>query len=272
MDATLQSSADLEQATADEPSVTLRPSNKAKRNYRNKRSDEDDIEQDPDKGSTVDSSSPYVQSQNAQNLGEVYPGLARLSFMDQEKGLTEDDEGGDGGERDTSLGIKKSRRPLQQKPQSQSSSGPGGESSSGETMDVESVAQSETMTETGIPPMTSPSALSSASGSGSSLVEIRETGSVTKGRGVFSTAIEILKPGTLVFKELGYSRVVNDASLSHVCSACFKDVRDEIGEDEASGSVPAGGQRKLVRCAGCKVVWYCNKASMIHMRGIECHG
>ncbi|KAK3828901.1 MAG: hypothetical protein J3Q66DRAFT_323859 [Benniella sp.] len=289
MDATLQSSVDLEQATAagDEPSVTLRPSNKAKRNYRNKRSDEDDIEDDPgvdgeqqqapDKGFTVDSSSPYVQSQNAQNLGEVYPGLARLSFMDQEKGLVEDgDEGGDGGEDAASLGTKKPRRPLQQRLQSQGSSGPGGESSSGETMDVESVVQSETMTETRIPPMTSPSALSSASGPGSNLVEIRETGSVIKGRGVFSTAIEILKPGTLVFKELGYCRVVNDASLSNVCSACFKDVRDEIGEDEASGSVPVGGQRKLVRCAGCKVVWYCNKTCQIKdwkvHHQLECQG
>ncbi|KAI8361590.1 hypothetical protein B0O80DRAFT_163478 [Mortierella sp. GBAus27b] len=253
MDTTLPSIPDPEQGTSTpETSTTLRPSNKAKRNYRSKRNDEEDIDDDPEAGheqtleSTTASSQPLIQSQNAQNLGEVYPGLARLSFLDQEKGLGEDGE--ELGS--ASLDANRPRRPLQQKQRTPPE--PTGDHSSGGSMQIKSTGSR-------LPPMTSPSARSSASASGSSLVEIRETGCEAKGRGVFLAATEILKPGTLMFRELGYCQVVNDASLSQVCSACFKDVREEVGEDEATGAVPAGTQRKLVRCGGCKVVWYCNK-------------
>ncbi|CAO3563667.1 unnamed protein product [Mortierella alpina] len=128
-----------------------------------------------------------------------------------------------------------------------------------------------------VPPASSPSALSAGTKTGASLVEIKETGLIGKGRGVFSSAAEVLKPGTLVFKELGFCQVVNDASLSLVCSACFKDTREEQGDDEKSaGGISASGQRKLVRCAGCKVVWYCNKACQVKdwklHHQMECQG
>ncbi|KAF9987688.1 hypothetical protein BGZ65_002429 [Modicella reniformis] len=267
MDVTPQSASHSDQPPAEavaELSATFRPSNKTKRNYRSKKNDADEIEddhgadveqtQEPEQDLTdsIDTSSmPYVQSQNAQNLGEVYPALARLSFLDQEKGLAKGEEEDDGEKEAMTLGVKP-RRPLWQKPQQ----------NMGEKMAVEGEsAQGEATTRTRVPPMTSPSALSSVSGSGSgsgsSLVEIRETGSVAKGRGVFSAAAEILKTGTLIFRELGYCQVVNDASLSQVCSACFKDVREEVGEDEGSGAVPAGGQRiqKSMTNSVMKDVW-----------------
>ncbi|KAF8941447.1 hypothetical protein EDD21DRAFT_353425 [Dissophora ornata] len=285
-----------------EPTVALRPSGKARRNYRSKRRDSDNEDEDQQQqqqgegmkeqgeqhskdtniddasSSTASSTLPYIQSQNAQNLGEVYPGLARLSFLDQEQGSGETGEDVDGSS-GTPLSIKKSRRPLQQKPQPHRAEneveGSSAEKSGQEEEGKSTVPEASAVVE--LPPATSPSALSS--GTGSNMVEIGDTGLAGKGRGLYSAAKEVLKSGTLVFKELGYCQVVNDASLSQVCSACFKDVREELGEGEpaaSSGAVPAGGQRKLVRCAGCKVVWYCNKTCQIKdwklHHQLECQG
>ncbi|KAG9325927.1 hypothetical protein KVV02_005771, partial [Mortierella alpina] len=275
-------------------SPTLRPStNRTKRQYRTKpRGDESDDgiqervpAEDRNLSSTSAASSttkaaaiaagsnlPYVQSQNAQNIAEVYPGLARLSFLDQEQTTHEQDL-----DSSASLFGAKTRRPLQQKSQPVSMSQEG----SVPTQPDGSMAKAcpAERPKTSMPPASSPSALSAGTKTGTTLVEIKETGSVGKGRGVFSSATEVLTPGMLVFKELGYCQVVNDASLSQVCSACFKDTREEQGEDEkatSSGGISASGQRKLVRCAGCKVVWYCNKACQIKdwklHHQIECQG
>ncbi|KAF9183752.1 hypothetical protein BGZ51_003814 [Haplosporangium sp. Z 767] len=297
MDATLQSTATSEQpltsATPVAPALRSGNANRTKRNYRTKKrdgdsQDEDEHDQSQDIGmdsndsiqdfasTTAGSSLPYVRSQNAQNLAEVYPGLARLSFLDQdqEQQLGEAGEGHDGAF--SSLGSKKPQRPLQQKSQPESLRQ--GEVPPPYEDELVVAFQAPQSTGSSIPPTTSPSAVSSGTRSGSSLMGIKETGSVTKGRGLFSAATEVLKPGTLVFRELGYCQVVNDASLTHVCSACFKDTREEQGEDEkaSSGGISASGQKKLVRCAGCKVVWYCNKTCQIKdwklHHQLECQG
>lgn len=279
MDPTVENSSSDEHAvaavTATTPtvlsSVTPSPTNKTKRNYRTKKRDtssdnehdadevmKDDIQtesaQQPQQPAASSSNLPYVQSQNAQNIGEVYPGLARLSFLDQGSGV----EGGET-EQEGRLGATRLRRPLQQKSlpsQHQPSS------TSAEEGGEQIIASQSVMETLAAPPSTSPSATSSGIGSESSLIEIKDTALERKGRGLFSAAKDALTAGTLVFKEMGYCQVVNDASLSSVCSACFKDTREEQGEDEKSasaGGVSASNQRKLVRCAGCKVVWYCNK-------------
>ncbi|KAF9135363.1 SET and MYND domain-containing protein 3 [Mortierella sp. GBA39] len=278
-------------ATATTPtspsSATPSRSNKTKRNYRTKKHDtSSDNEHDPDEvmkddtqtestyqpqqpAASSSSSLPYVQSQNAQNIGEVYPGLARLSFLDQDStvGGETEQEGG--------LGATRPRRPLQQKslPSQQQPSSTSAE-------EREQTIASQPVVETlAAPPLTSPSATSSGISSESSLVEIKDTALENKGRGLFSAAKDVLKAGTLVFKEMGYCQVVNDASLPSVCSACFKDTREEQGEDEKSasaGGISASNQRKLVRCAGCKVVWYCNKTCQIKdwklHHQLECQG
>ncbi|KAF9941895.1 SET and MYND domain-containing protein 3 [Mortierella alpina] len=215
------------------PSPTLRPStNRTKRQYRTKpRGDESDDGNDQERvpaqdgnlsssaeSSTIkaaatatataaESNLPYVQSQNAQNIAEVYPGLARLSFLDQEQATHEQDL-----DSSTSLFGAKTRRPLQQKSQPVSMSQEG----SDRTQPDGSMAKacSAQRPKTCLPPASSPSALSAGTKTGTALVEIKETGSLGKGRGVFSSATEVLTPGMLVFKELGYCQVVNDASLS----------------------------------------------------------
>ncbi|KAF9933603.1 SET and MYND domain-containing protein 3 [Linnemannia zychae] len=227
------------------PPPTLARSTKSKRNYRTKKRNGSDNENESDadmidhtesqtesSNSNTSSNFPFVQSQNAQNIGEVYPGLARLSFLDQDSV--------EGAAATGEIGAKRSQRPLQQRP----------------TTTVEE-DQSRTIPSTDhpsqpmdtlvTPPSTSPSSMSSGINSGSSLVEIKDTGSENKGRGLYSAAKDVLKPGTLVFKELGYCQVVNDASLSFVCSACFKDTREELGEEEqsASSGVATNNQRKL---------------------------
>ncbi|KAG0205389.1 SET and MYND domain-containing protein 3 [Mortierella sp. GBA30] len=278
MDATPPSTATPEHSS-DAPAPSPRPSAiRAKRHYRTKKRDdesEDENEEEHAPNSTskitvsstatevaIQSNLPFVQSQNAQNIAEVYPGLSRLSFLDQEQATIESEHGMDSGL--SLLGSKKPRRPLQQRPQevpSQENTEPLNVEE-GSTMDVHATDRSSAQ----VPPATSPSALSSGAGSGASLVQIKDTGSDLKGRGVFSAATEVLKPGALVFRELGYCQVVKDASLSQVCSACFKDTREEQGEDEGSASsagVLTSGHKKLVRCAGCKVLWYCNKACQI---------
>ncbi|KAG0267485.1 SET and MYND domain-containing protein 3 [Mortierella polycephala] len=297
MDAALQSTTtSRQQLTSTTPvAPTLRSGNvnRTKRNYRTKKrdgdsQDEDEHDQSQDTGmnsndsiqdsapTIAGSSLPYVQSQNAQNLAEVYPGLARLSFLDQEQEQQLGEAGGSHDGASSPLGSKKPRRPLQQKPQPE----PHLQGEAPSPYEDESVTTFEgpQSTSSSIPPTTSPSAVSSGAGSGSSLMEIKETGSVTKGRGLFSAATGILKPGTLIFRELGYCQVVNDASLSQVCSTCFKDTREEQGEDEkmSSDGISASGQKRLVRCAGCKVVWYCNKTCQIKdwklHHQLECQG
>ena len=265
-------------ATATTPtspsSVTPSRANKTKRNYRTKKQNtSSDNEHDADEvmkddtqaGSTQqpqqpaassNSNLPYVQSQNAQNIGEIYPGLARLSFLDQDSGVERGETEQEGG-----LGAPRPRRPLQQKspPFQQQPS-----STSAKEEGEQTIASQPVVETLAAPPSTSPSVTSSGIGSESGLVEIKDTTLENKGRGLFSAAKDVLKAGTLVFKEMGYCQVVNDASLSSVCSACFKDTREEQGEDEKSasaGGVSASNQRKLVRCAGCKVVWYCNKVN-----------
>lgn len=190
---------------------------------------------------------PYVESQNAQNLGEVYPGLARLSFLDQA------DQEIDEQQHEILQKVPRAQFPSQRSRDPIAQEG----SSIDPQNNVEPTPASSSSAP--VPTLTPPSVL--FAGSPTSLVEIRDTGSSSKGRGLFSAAKETLKPGTLLFKELGYCQVVNDASLSQVCSACFKDTREEQGEDDkaVAAGLPNGGQRKLVRCAGCKVVWYCNK-------------
>ncbi|KAF9093926.1 SET and MYND domain-containing protein 3 [Mortierella sp. AD031] len=298
MDPTLEDTTSEDNTVApSSPSTTTTTTsiraNKGKRNYRTKKRDDDNgnegdedmnetdkiestqgstqqPQQPQQPAATVASNLPYVQSQNAQNIGEVYPGLARLSFLDQDSGAGEAEEGG--------IGVKRPRRPLQQKPtQQQSTSGGDGEQAFSQSTDPTSAAPADTALSA--PPFTSPSAMSSGLGSDSSLVEIKDTATANRGRGLFSAAKDVLKPGTLVFKELGYCQVVNDASLSSVCSACFKDTREEQGEDEKSasaGGVSTSNQRKLVRCAGCKVVWYCNKTCQIKdwklHHQLECQG
>ncbi|KAI1297609.1 SET and MYND domain-containing protein 3 [Mortierella claussenii] len=269
------------------PSLGRTSHRKVSRHYRTKPRDSDPEEQNMSKeeeeqaehknnvkqpwdsessGSSTSPSSTlaYVQSQNAQNLGEVYPRLARLSFLDQEgEGADQD------GDHAAVSNLRKTLRPLQQNDLTlmggveQDDKTTIEHSSSGDVIELES-SESSSVAFTANPPMTSPSASSSGARSGLNLVEVCDTGSATKGRGLFSIAKDVLKPGTLVFRELAYCQVVNDACRTQVCSACFKDVREELGEEEmtsSAGSVPTGGQRKLVRCAGCKVVWYCNKAS-----------
>ncbi|KAG0379603.1 Histone-lysine N-methyltransferase smyd1 [Mortierella sp. AD032] len=287
MDPNLEGSAiDDKSMETSSPSAAPTRINKPKRNYRTKKRDSD-TENDGDEvmndndsteftsqtqqltSSSTSVSLLYVQSQNAQNIGEVYPGLARLSFLDQDSGT--------GAEEDRDIGAKRPRRPLQQKSLPlQESPSTGGEE--GEQPTASQTNQPPEIL--AAPPTTSPSALSSGIGSDSSLVEIKDTALENKGRGLFSTAKDVLKIGTLVFKELGYCQVVNDASLSSVCSACFKDTREEQGEDEkdatAGGGVSASNLRKLVRCAGCKVVWYCNKTCQtkdwkLHHQ-LECQG
>ncbi|KAF8979867.1 Histone-lysine N-methyltransferase smyd1 [Entomortierella lignicola] len=249
----------------EETTPQVRLSSKTKRNYRTKKHAESDNEgaetedhvanvNEQEQGSnneptntstsTIPSEHPYVQSQNAQSLGEVYPGLARLSFLDQEsRGIDEGDQNDI-----STLGAKKPRRPLQQKQlQPQTNATDEALVTEGGTQEVKGASIKSAAA---VPPTISPSILSSGSGLG--LIEIRDTGSSVKGRGLFSTHKEILKPGTLVFKELGYCQVVDDASLSKVCSACFKDVREEVGEEEtisSGGTLPSGGQRQLT-CQG----------------------
>ncbi|KAF9437727.1 hypothetical protein BGZ76_011436 [Entomortierella beljakovae] len=294
MDSTLPSNVSSEKMDSQ-----ARLSNKSNRKYRTKKRDESDNEDsivnDNDQNvmeqekssknepsasasSITSSSSPYVQSQNSQSLGEVYPGLSRLSFVDQEmeqSSLLDNDNNGP-----SLLGSKKPHRPLQQKQSIQSQgTGEGGQDTIDTTTATTTSSSSSPAVKIitrGIPPANSPSILSSVNRSGSNLIEIKDTGLPTRGRGMFSVASEVLKPGSLVFKELGYCQVVNDASLSKVCSACFKDVRDEVGEDETTSSVSSGDQRKLVRCAGCHITWYCNKTCQtkdwkLHHQ-LECEG
>ncbi|KAG0328377.1 SET and MYND domain-containing protein 3 [Podila humilis] len=244
----------------------------SKRNYRTKKktvTDSDSDDDNPDLGthsvtnssnsSSSSSKLPYVESQNAQTLGEVYPGLARLSFLDQSK---QDMIIIDPMEQQDTGTLQKVRRTRQPEEVPQPFLGTASASASAPA-----------------PHLQTPSVTSSSTGSTASLVEIRDTGSASKGRGLFSVAKETLKPGTLVFKELGYGQVVHDSSLPYVCSACFKDTREEQGEDgqgifsssspsastsgSSSGSGNGSQQRKLVRCAGCKVVWYCNKTCQV---------
>ncbi|KAF8947793.1 SET and MYND domain-containing protein 3 [Haplosporangium gracile] len=286
----------VETATPTSPSATSTRTNKAKRNYRTKKRDTSDDEHDggedmkdggedmkddslkestqhPQQPAASSSNLPYVQSQNAQNIGEVYPGLARLSFLDQDSGV----EGGKT-EQEGGLGDTRPRRPLQQKSlplqQQRQSSLTSLEDGGGQTTSSQPAV--ETLA---TPPSMSPSATSSGISSESNLIEIKDTALENKGRGLFSAAKDVLKAGTLVFKEMGYCQVVNDTSLSSVCSACFKDTREEQGEDEknaSAGGVSANNQRKLVRCAGCKVVWYCNKTCQIKdwklHHQLECQG
>ncbi|KAF9994484.1 Histone-lysine N-methyltransferase smyd1 [Entomortierella chlamydospora] len=262
MDPTLPST-----ITPEQEALPARTSNKTKRNYRTKKRDESDNEDvqvddheenvnEQEQGSTS-TPHPYVQSQNAQSLGEVYPGLARLSFLDQERSGVDENENND----PQLLGAKKPHRPLQQKqPQLQSNT-----EEEPNAKAEENIPATSTTSSVSVPPSISPSILSSVSGSGSKLVEIKDTGSSTKGRGLFSSSEEVLKPGTLVFRELGYCQVVDDSSLSKVCSACFKDVREEVGEEETASSggvVPSGGQRQLT----CQV-----KDWKLHHQ-LECEG
>ncbi|KAF9378401.1 SET and MYND domain-containing protein 3 [Podila verticillata] len=254
---------------------------KAKRNYRTKARDMDsdsDTAPEPTLSnntatittSTKKTSLPYVESQNAQNLGEVYPGLARLSFLDQAEQEIDEQQQQQQHELLQKIPRAQSDQPHFTPPQRSHDS----LAQEGSTSDAQNrVVQPATSSP--VPTLTPPSVL--FAGSPTSLVEIRDTGSATKGRGLFSAARETLKPGTLLFKELGYCQVVNDASLSQVCSACFKDTREEQGEDDkAASGLPNGGQRKLVRCAGCKVVWYCNKTCQIKdwklHHQLECQG
>ncbi|KAG0298558.1 SET and MYND domain-containing protein 3 [Linnemannia gamsii] len=286
--------------TPTSPSATPTRANKSKRNYRAKNRDsnsdnehdgDEDIKDDNDhtkstqqksqqptsSSSSSSSHLPYVQSQNAQNIGEVYPGLARLSFLDQDSGV----EGGDTEQEGGGLGTARPRRPLQQKSlpvQQQQKQQKPTSTSADERGEQSTISQSAVETLVA-PPSTSPSTTSSGISTESSLVEIKDTASENKGRGLFSAAQDVLKVGTLVFKEMGYCQVVNDTSLSSVCSTCFKDTREEQGEDEKSASaegVSASNQRRLVRCAGCKVVWYCNKTCQIKdwklHHQLECQG
>ncbi|KAG0057373.1 SET and MYND domain-containing protein 3 [Gryganskiella cystojenkinii] len=240
-------------------SSPLRSGTRAKRNYRTKKRDDSDMEdndnvQEQQQESTTvltqaspeDSSSslPYIQSQNAQNLGEVYPGLARLSFLDQEQDL---DEGG----QSNIPNNKARRRPLQQHQQRlistehDPSRRPPSETMESFPSSNQAAIDAKVTTSQAppVPPITSPAALTSAL---KSQIEIKNTAG--KGRGLFFTGSESLKSGVLVFKELGYCQVVNDASLSKVCSTCFKDIREEQGEEDqssGSGGLQAIGQRKL---------------------------
>ncbi|KAF9097491.1 SET and MYND domain-containing protein 3 [Mortierella sp. AM989] len=271
MDATLPSA-----VTPEQSNPPARMSSKSKRNYRTKKLDESDIdaqeeenvnEQAQQEGSknepaiaspsSASSSHPYVQSQNAQSLGEVYPGLARLSFLDQEQtGVDEADNN------DSS--FKKSHRPLQQRQLQQQIAATEKISNAEGRSPVMSTKSAAVTAAAAVPPTKSPAM--SGSGSGVSLVEIKDTGS-TKGRGLFSSARGVLKPGTLVFRELGYCQVVVDKSLTKVCSACFKDVTDEVGEEEAASS---GGQRQLVRCSGCHITCQVKDWKLHHQ--LECEG
>ncbi|KAF9135881.1 SET and MYND domain-containing protein 3 [Mortierella sp. 14UC] len=250
----------METATSPSSSTTPSRANKPKRNYRTKKRDDDNKNDDDEvmnendhtestsqtqQQPTSNSSLLYVQSQNAQNIGEVYPGLARLSFLDQDSqaGGEEDERG---------IGAMRSRRPLQQKspPLQQQDSSPTGGEEAEQSTTSQNIDHTGQPTETlAAPPTTSPSAMSSGVSSDSSLMEIKDTAMENKGRGLFSAAKDVLKAGTLVFRELGYCQVVNDTSLSSVCSACFKDTREEQGEDDksasAGGGVSAGNQRKL---------------------------
>ncbi|KAG0329159.1 SET and MYND domain-containing protein 3 [Dissophora globulifera] len=278
-----------------QPTTTLRASNRAQRNYRVKPRDHDDIEQsehdlmDTDKNETdqrlrpsTETSSnsaltsstnstlhPYHQSQEAQSLGEVYPGLARLSFLDQDEGsgAAEDSARGDPSSSASLLGTKKPRRPLQQRHQQQSTEGEQQRDAVPMEVDNSTSTVKEAMWPNP-PPGSSPSAFSSETGS--SLVEVKETGSQTKGRGLFSAAKEVLQPGKLVFKELGYCQVVHDSSLSQVCSACFKDAREESDKNDNASSSATDSQRRLVRCAGCKVTCQTNDWKLHHR--LECQG
>ncbi|KAG0034956.1 SET and MYND domain-containing protein 3 [Podila clonocystis] len=270
------------QANASSPSFTKISGTKPKRNYRTKsrdmNSDSDSAPELTSKNLSNDTSTvttnshkksslPYVESQNAQNLGEVYPGLARLSFLDQAEQEIDEQQ-----QHEILQKIPRAQSPKQRSHDPLAQDG-------GSTLNAPGnvgLAPPAPVSSAPVPTLTPPSVL--FAGSPTSLVEIRDTGSSSKGRGLFSATKETLKPGTLLFKELGYCQVVNDASLSQVCSACFKDTREEQGEDDkaASAGLSHSGQRKLVRCAGCKVVWYCNKACQIKdwklHHQLECQG
>ncbi|KAG0342313.1 SET and MYND domain-containing protein 3 [Podila horticola] len=266
------------QANASSPSFIKTSGTKPKRNYRIKARDMDmdshsdstpeptlqNLSNDTMTTTTKKANLPYVESQNAQNLGEVYPGLARLSFLDQA------DQEIDEQQHEIHQKVPRAHFPSQRSRDPIAQEG----SSIDPQNNVEPTPASSSSSP--VPTLTPPSVL--FAGSPTSLVEIRDTGSTSKGRGLFSAAKETLKPGTLLFKELGYCQVVNDASLSQVCSACFKDTREEQGEDDkaAAAGLLNGGQRKLVRCAGCKVVWYCNKTCQIKdwklHHQLECQG
>ncbi|KAF9584186.1 hypothetical protein BGW38_007285, partial [Lunasporangiospora selenospora] len=268
-------------STSTPPTTSPAPTTaKPRRNYRTKRGDDNDNSDHegqvplttPSESTTQN---PFIQSQNAQTIAEVYPGLSRLSFLD---GSNEDETGLD------PSGFKKSRRPLQQKVVPTASrqvdvemaSALDDQTNAPTTMaePMATPASDSTPVKLESPPLTSPS--STSSGSTTRLVEIRETGSEVRGRGVFSVSTEPLKPGMLVFKELGFVQVVNDASLSKVCSACFKDTREDQGDEEGAGLAGSGVPKKLVRCAGCKVVWYCNRTCQVKdwklHHQLECQG
>ncbi|KAG0361979.1 SET and MYND domain-containing protein 3 [Podila minutissima] len=270
------------QANASSPSFNKTSSTKPKRNYRTKARDTDsdsdttpvptfqNLSNNTTNATTTSpkkSSLPYVESQNAQNLGEVYPGLARLSFLDQAEQEIDEQQ-----QHEILQKIPRAQSPSQKSHDPLAQEG-------GSTLEAQdnvgSAPPAPVSSSAPVPTLTPPSVL--FAGSPTSLVEIQDTGSSSRGRGLFSAAKDTLKPGTLLFKELGYCQVVNDASLAQVCSACFKDTREEQGEDDkASAGLPNGGQRKLVRCAGCKVVWYCNKTCQIKdwklHHQLECQG
>ncbi|KAF9429775.1 SET and MYND domain-containing protein 3 [Podila epigama] len=192
----------------------------------------------------------YVESQDAHVLGEVYPELARLSFVEQAAQEVDQDSV-----------VQTPTRMFRQPDTAVQQPTVALDAQSDEASGAQSVTAATPLPSL-VPTLTPPSVLSA--GSPSRLVEIRDTGLLLKGRGLFSAANETLKPGTLIFKELGYCQVVNDASLPYVCSACFKDTRDEQGENETSATTTDArtGQRKLT----CQV-----KDWKLHHQ-LECQG
>ncbi|KAG0230200.1 Histone-lysine N-methyltransferase smyd1 [Actinomortierella wolfii] len=217
---------------------------------------------------------PLIQSQNAHALGEIYPGLSRLSFVDESVETS-------------NLAIPPHLHP-----------------SSLSTMDIDEAATTTATTTTttadsmdsslpiaefDVPPLVlqrawgkSGSRPVTTSKSGDVVLEVRNTDG--KGLGLFyaSSADKPLSPGRLVFRELPLTAVVNDASLPFVCSSCFRDTRAE-SEQESTGNGPHDGpgakplrSNKLVRCAGCKVVYYCNKNCQLRdwklHHQMECQG
>ncbi|KAF9969848.1 SET and MYND domain-containing protein 3 [Actinomortierella ambigua] len=210
---------------------------------------------------------PLVQSQDAHTLGELYPSLSRLSF------LGEPPETSDLATTDPPLSTEIENAPMM---------------TTAAPVALDLKEHTPPIAEYSVPPPALQSVwgksekLATTLATNDVLFEVRDTGS--KGFGLYyvSPTNEPLKPGRLVFRELPLTGVVNDDSLPFVCSSCFRDTRAET-EQESSGNGPHDGpgakplrSSKLVRCAGCKLVCYCNKNCQLRdwklHHQLECQG
>ncbi|KAF9166088.1 SET and MYND domain-containing protein 3 [Actinomortierella ambigua] len=265
------------------------PRQRSSRNYRVKKrsnfsGDDSDSEpvQEPASQSHVQGlpkeAYPLVESQNAHALGELYPSLSRLSFL---------------GESPETSNLSTTDPPLSTEVDTTIMAATTATTATTSTTTATSIVDQRDIVppiaEYSVPPPalqrvwgTSKKRTAAPSTLSDVLFEVRDTGNKGYGLYYISPANEPLKAGRLVFRELPMSGVVNDSSLPFVCSSCFRDTRAET-EQESSGNGLHDGpgakplrSSKLVRCAGCKLVCYCNKSCQLRdwklHHQLECQG